>query len=53
MFERLHCWIWIRICYVQAYLALQRGDKIESAEWELDMVRYEREIERMEVCNVR
>lgn len=49
MLNKLHYWFWVRVCYVNAYLALQRGDKIEAAEWESDMHRYEREQERLEV----
>ena len=51
MLNKLYLHIWIRICFVQAYLALQRGDKIEAAEWENQMVRYESELQRLEVLS--
>lgn len=38
-----------RIQMVNAYLALHRGDKILAAEYENDAMRYESELQRMDV----
>jgi hypothetical protein len=53
MLNKLHCHFWFRINMVHAYLAYHRGDKIACAEYENEANRYESELIRMEVCNVR
>ena len=39
--ERVHWWVWIRICYVNAHLAFERDARIEAYEWLNQMREYE------------
>lgn len=49
MLNKFHCHFWFRIQMVNAYLAYHRGDRIAAAEYENDAMRYESELQRMEV----
>jgi hypothetical protein len=51
MLRKIHLWAWVRISFVQARLAYLREDRVEAVEWESDMYRYERELERIKVLS--
>ena len=49
MLNKLHCHFWYKMNMIHAYLAWHRGDRILAAEYEADAMRYESELQRMEV----
>lgn len=49
MFKKLHLTVWFKYYMIQAYLAWHRDERVLSAEYENEAMRYESELRRLEI----
>jgi len=49
MLTKLYLRFWAHVQMVNAYLAQERGDHVAKAEYENDAMRYQSELQRLEI----